>query len=223
MRRQNSSAAASGEAARIGGLQPPGGFRAGNASGASSATFLPHTLPSPPRLRQRAGGPLSPKAGSSVPRRRPRLPLPAHGYLTFGREINHTPKRRSAEPQRFPLRSREVELVSRPSFAMARSSRGLGHSPLKAGTRVRIPYALPFQKQNRHDGGARCRLRAGARGENRALHRNDARARLRPLHELQDDAKRSVPLPRKTRRGPRHVGENVEPCCNGAAGIVVHP
>ena len=24
------------------------------------------------------------------------------------------------------------------------SSRGLGHSPLKAGARVRIPYALPF-------------------------------------------------------------------------------
>src|ERR1051326_3059053 len=30
-----------------------------------------------------------------------------------------------------------------PSKFMARSSRGLGHGPLKAGTRVRLPYALP--------------------------------------------------------------------------------
>lgn len=43
----------------------------------------------------------------------------------------------------FIWRPRGAALPSRPFAGTARSSSGLGHSPLKAGTRVRLPYALP--------------------------------------------------------------------------------
>jgi hypothetical protein len=40
---------------------------------------------------------------------------------------------------------------SRPQYSTARSSRGLGHHPLKVETRVRIPYGLQVKVQVRGD------------------------------------------------------------------------
>src|SRR5688572_9696748 len=88
-------------------------------------------------------------------------------------------------------RRKEGTLPSAPPQT-AHSSRGLGHSPLKAGTRVRIPYALPALLASLRDENA-VRLRSAP-----ALLQNRRRRTVQSRVDMA--ALRSAPAPPKRRR-----------------------